>query len=178
MVAKAVREAGHIDAVVNNAGILISNSVEKLEEAQSDAVLDVNAKGTFLVTQALLPHMRERKYGRIINIASIGGKHGAPLQAHYSASKAAVMGFTRVLAQEVGPEGITANCICPGIIVTEMGRTNLEDKAVADKWIGNTAMRRLGYLEDVAGPIAFFASDAAAFVTGQSLNVCGGIVLS
>jgi NAD(P)-dependent dehydrogenase (short-subunit alcohol dehydrogenase family) len=178
MVEQAIEDAGHIDAVVNNAGILISNSVENLEEEQWDAVLDVNAKGTFLVTQALLPHMRARRYGRIVNIASIGGKHGAPLQAHYSASKAAVMGFTRVLAQEVGPDGITANCVCPGIIVTEMGRTNLTDRANADKWIGITALRRLGQPEDVAGPIAFLASDASAFVTGQTLNVCGGIVLS
>ena len=178
MVAEAIAATGRIDAVVNNAGILISNSVEALEEAQWDAVLDVNAKGTFLVTQALLPHMRSRRYGRIVNIASIGGKHGAPLQAHYSASKAAVMGFTRVLAQEVGADGITANCLCPGIIVTDMGRTNLADKANADKWVGITALRRLGQPEDVAGPAVFLASDASAFVTGQSLNVCGGIVLS
>jgi NAD(P)-dependent dehydrogenase (short-subunit alcohol dehydrogenase family) len=178
MVEQAIAATGQIDALVNNAGILIANSVEDLEEDQWDAVLDVNAKGTFLVTQALLPHMRARKYGRIVNIASIGGKHGAPLQAHYSASKAAVMGFTRVLAQEVGVDGITANCICPGIIVTDMGRTNLDDPVNADRWIGITALRRLGQPEDVSGPVAFLASDEAAFVTGQTLNVCGGIVLS
>ena len=178
MVEQSIAQAGQIDVVVNNAGILISNTVEALEEDQWDAVLDVNAKGTFLVTQALLPHMRARRYGRIINIASIGGKHGAPLQAHYSASKAAVMGFTRVLAQEVGADGITANCVCPGIIVTDMGRTNLADQANVDKWVAITALRRLGQPEDVAGPVAFLASDASAFVTGQTLNVCGGIVLS
>ena len=178
MVQRAIEQAGSIEAVVNNAGILIANSVEALEEAQWDAVMDVNAKGTFLVVQALLPHMRARRYGRIVNIASIGGKHGAPEQAHYSASKAAIMGFTRVLAQEVGVDGITANCVCPGIIVTDMGRTNLDDPVVAAKWIGNTALRRLGQPEDVVGPVCFLASDASAFVTGQSLNVCGGIVLS
>jgi len=178
MVAEAIAAAGHVDAVVNNAGILVANSVEDLGEDQWDAVMDVNAKGTFLVTQALLPHMRARRYGRIVNIASIGGKHGAPLQAHYSASKAAVMGFTRVLAQEVGVDGITANCLCPGIIVTDMGRTNLSDKSNVDKWVDITALRRLGQPEDVAGPAVFLASDASAFVTGQSLNVCGGIVLS
>lgn len=178
MVGEAVAWAGRIDAVVNNAGILIPGAVEALPEEHWDAVMDVNAKGTFLVVQALLPHMRARRYGRIVNIASIGGKHGAPEQAHYSASKAAIMGFTRVLAQEVGPFGITANCVCPGIIVTDMGRTNLEDPAVAGRWIANTALRRLGQPEDVVGPACFLASDAAAFVTGQSLNVCGGIVLS
>ena len=178
MVEQAIKAAGQVDTVVNNAGILSSKSVEQLGEEQWDAVLDVNAKGTFLVIQALLPHMRARHYGRIVNIASIGGKHGAPLQAHYSASKAAVMGFTRVLAQEVGADGITANCVCPGIIVTEMGRTNLSDQANVDKWTAMTALRRLGQPDDVAGAVVFFASDASAFVTGQSLNVCGGIVLS
>ena len=178
MVADAIAATGRIDAVVNNAGILIPGTVEALPEQHWDAVMDVNAKGTFLVVQALLPHMRAAGYGRIVNIASIGGKHGAPEQAHYSASKAAVMGFTRVLAQEVGAQGITANCVCPGIIVTDMGRTNLEDPAVAERWIGNTALRRLGQPEDVVGPVCFLASDASAFVTGQTLNVDGGIVLS
>jgi 3-oxoacyl-[acyl-carrier protein] reductase len=176
MVARAIAEAGHIDAVVNNAGILITSPVETLEEGVWDAVMDVNAKGTFLVIQAVLPHMRARRYGRIVNIASIGGKQGAPEQAHYSASKAAIMGFTRVLAQEVGAEGITANCVCPGIILTDMGRTNLEDPAIKARWTANTAMRRIGAPEDIVGPVAFFTSDDAGFVTGQTLNVDGGIV--
>ncbi|ABR61859.1 SDR family NAD(P)-dependent oxidoreductase [Sinorhizobium medicae] len=177
--AKAVGDAfGHLDAVVNNAGILISGDVEGLDEEHWDSVMDVNAKGTFLVVQAVLPMMKARRYGRIVNIASIGGKHGAPEQAHYSASKAAVMGFTRVLAQEVGVDGITANCVCPGIILTDMGRVNLDDPAVKKSWQDKTAMRRIGDPEDVVGAVAFFASDDAAFVTGQTLNVDGGIVLS
>ncbi|WAC27598.1 SDR family NAD(P)-dependent oxidoreductase [Ancylobacter sp. SL191] len=176
MVGAAIAWAGHVEAVVNNAGILITSPVETLDEGVWDAVMDVNAKGSFLVIQALLPHMRARRYGRIVNIASIGGKQGAPEQAHYSASKAAIMGFTRVLAQEVGAEGITANCVCPGIILTDMGRTNLEDPAIKARWTANTAMRRIGAPEDVVGPVAFFASDDAGFVTGQTLNVDGGIV--
>ncbi|OYR22182.1 SDR family NAD(P)-dependent oxidoreductase [Brucella pseudogrignonensis] len=178
MVQKTVEKFGRIDAVVNNAGILIASDVEHLKEEHWDSVLDVNAKGTFLVVQAVLPFMKKQNYGRIVNIASIGGKHGAPEQAHYSASKAAVMGFTRVLAQEVGTFGITANCICPGIILTDMGRVNLDDIAVRETWQEKTAMRRIGDPEDVVGPVAFLASDDAAFVTGQSLNVDGGIVLS
>ena len=178
MVQGAIAAAGQVDAVVNNAGILITSPVETLDEGVWERVMAVNAKGTFLVTQALLPHMRERRYGRIVNIASIGGKHGAPEQAHYSASKAAVMGFTRVLAQEVGPFGITANCLCPGIIITDMGRTNLEVPTVRDQWVRITALARLGQPDDVAGPAVFLASDASAFVTGQTLNVDGGIVLS
>jgi len=178
MVARAVSELGTIHALVNNAGILIAASVEKLAEADWDSVMDVNAKGTFLVTQAVLPVMIGQGYGRICNIASVGGKHGAPKQAHYSASKAAVMGFTRVLAQEVGTLGITANCICPGIILTDMGRVNLDDPAVSAVWKAKTAMDRIGAPEDVVGPVAFFCSDDCAFVTGQSLNVDGGIVFS
>lgn len=178
MVQTTLDTFGRIDAVVNNAGILIASYVEHLKEEHWDSVLDVNAKGTFLVIQAVLPHMKKQKYGRIVNIASIGGKHGAPEQAHYSASKAAVMGFTRVLAQEVGTFGITANCVCPGIILTDMGRVNLDDRIVREAWQEKTALRRIGDPEDVVGPVAFLASDDAAFVTGQSLNVDGGIVLS
>jgi NAD(P)-dependent dehydrogenase (short-subunit alcohol dehydrogenase family) len=178
LIMAVIARFGAVDALVNNAGILSTAPVDSLAEAQWDRVMDVNAKGVFLMTRAVLPHMRSRMYGRIVNIASIGGKHGAPEQAHYSASKAAVMGFTRVLAQEVGVDGITANCVCPGIIVTDMGRTNLSDPVNVEKWVGVTALRRLGQPEDVVGAVAFLASDEAAFITGQSLNVCGGIVLS
>ena len=178
MVADAVAQMGSIHAVVNNAGILRASDVEHCPEEYWDSVMDINAKGTFLVVQAVLPVMKAQKYGRICNISSIGGKHGAPEQAHYSASKAAVMGFTRVLAQEVGPFGITANCICPGIILTDMGRVNLDDPSISNAWKAKTAMARIGDPEDVAGPVAFFCSDDSAFVTGQTLNVDGGIVLS
>lgn len=169
---------GRIDAIVNNAGILIAGEVDGLPETTWDAVMDVNAKGSFMVIQAFLPALKARGYGRIVNIASIGGKHGAPEQAHYSASKAAVMGFSRVLAQEVGPLGITVNCVCPGIILTDMGRVNLEDPAIREAWQAKTAMARIGNPEDVVGTVAFFASDDSAFVTGQTLNVDGGIVFS
>lgn len=178
MVETAVERLGTVHAVVNNAGILRASDVEHCPEDYWDSVMDVNAKGTFLVVQALLPVMKAQGYGRICNISSIGGKHGAPEQAHYSASKAAVMGFTRVLAQEVGPFGITANCICPGIILTDMGRVNLDDPEVRGAWQAKTAMARIGDPDDVAGPVAFFCSDDSAFVTGQTLNVDGGIVLS
>jgi len=178
MAGKLLAEWGHLDALVNNAGILIAGEVDGLPEEHWDRVMDINAKGSFMVIQAFLPSMKARRYGRIVNIASIGGKHGAPEQAHYSASKAAVMGFTRVLAQEVGPLGITANSVCPGIIMTDMGRVNLEDPAVRGAWQAKTAMARIGDPADVVGPVAFFASDDSAFVTGQSLNVDGGIVLN
>lgn len=178
MAVDALQAFGDIDVIVNNAGILIAGEVDGLPENTWNSVMNVNAKGSFMVIQALLPSMKARKYGRIVNIASIGGKHGAPEQAHYSASKAAVMGFSRVLAQEVGPLGITVNCICPGIILTDMGRVNLDDPVVREAWQAKTAMARIGDPEDVVGPVAFFASDDAAFVTGQSLNVDGGIIFT
>jgi len=178
MAAALLERFGHIDALVNNAGILIAGEVDGLPEAVWDRVMDINAKGAFMTVQACLPAMKRRRYGRIVSIASIGGKHGAPEQAHYSASKAAVMGFTRVLAQEVGPLGITANCVCPGIILTDMGRVNLDVPSIRQGWQERTALRRIGEPADVVGPVAFLASDEAAFVTGQSLNVDGGIVLS
>ncbi|ARU01760.1 SDR family NAD(P)-dependent oxidoreductase [Yoonia vestfoldensis] len=178
MAAAILHDFAKIDAIVNNAGILIAGAVDGLPEDAWDSVMDVNAKGSFMVIQSFLPAMKARNYGRIVNIASIGGKHGAPEQAHYSASKAAVMGFSRVLAQEVGPMGITVNCVCPGIILTEMGRVNLEDPQVRNAWQEKTALARIGDPEDVVGPVAFFASDESAFVTGQTLNVDGGIVFS
>jgi 3-oxoacyl-[acyl-carrier protein] reductase len=178
MAAAFLARFGQVEAIVNNAGILIAGAVDGLPEDHWDRVMDINAKGAFMVIQAFLPAMKARGYGRIVNIASIGGKHGAPEQAHYSASKAAVMGFSRVLAQEVGPLGITVNCICPGIILTDMGRVNLEDPAVSEAWKAKTALARIGAPEDVAGPVAFFCSDDSHFVTGQTLNVDGGIVFS
>ena len=176
MVASAIAGLGQVDVVVNNAGILTSARIEDITEQQWDDVFAVNAKGVFLVTQALLPHMRQRRYGRIVNIASIGGKRGGPGQAHYCATKAAVLEFTRVLAMELEDSGITANSVCPGIIMTEMGKVNLGDQANIDKWAAATALRRIGHPDDVVGAACFFASDASAFITGQSLNVCGGVI--
>jgi NAD(P)-dependent dehydrogenase (short-subunit alcohol dehydrogenase family) len=176
MVSRAVGEWQSLDVLVNNAGILTVDTVEDLPEETWERVFDVNAKGTFLVSQAVIPHMKARKTGRIIHIASIGGKMGAPGQAHYCSSKAAVIELTRVMAMELGEHGILVNAVCPGIILTEMGRNNLGSQANIDKWTSASALKRLGEPEDVIGPVAFFASEDSAYVTGQSLNVCGGIV--
>lgn len=175
-VAEARTLAGHIDVLVNNAGVLSLAKVDDIAPEEWDRMYDVNTKGTFLVCQALLAQFREAGKGRIINIASIGGKRGAPLQAHYCSSKAAVIGFTHILAQEVAKDGITVNAVCPGIIDTEMGRNNYRDEAALQAVKDKTAMGRLGYPDDVVGAVAFFASDDASFITGQALNVCGGII--
>lgn len=176
MIKKILDEWGVLDVLVNNAGILTVSLVENLPEDAWDRVFEVNAKGVFLVTQAVIPHMRERRAGRIIHIASIGGKRGGPGQAHYCSSKSAVIEFTRVSAMELGPYGITVNAVCPGIILTEMAREHVNTQAEIDKWTDATCLKRLGEPEDVVGSVAFFAGEDSAYITGQSLNVCGGII--
>jgi NAD(P)-dependent dehydrogenase (short-subunit alcohol dehydrogenase family) len=168
-------QAGKIDVLVNNAGILKPSTLEALSEKDWDAHMDVNVKGVLLCCQAALPSMRGRKSGRIINIASIAGRQGVATQGHYAATKAAVITLTRVLAQEVGADGITVNAICPGIILTEMGKNNLGTEEAVRHWEQVAALKRLGMPEDLVGPTLFFASDQSTFVTGQALNVCGGI---
>ncbi len=168
-------EAGGIDVLVNNAGILKPSTLEDLSEKDWDAHFDVNAKGVLLMCQAVLPHMRSKKSGRIINIASIAGRQGVATQGHYAATKSTVITLTRVFAQEVGMDGITVNAICPGIILTEMGKNNLGSDEAIRHWETVASLKRLGDPEDIVGPVRFFASNQSDFVTGQSLNVCGGI---
>ena len=172
---RVLADAGHIDVLINNAGVLKPSLLQDLDEKTWDTHFDVNVKGVLMMCQAIVPHMRERKSGRVINIASIAGRQGVPTQGHYAATKSAVITLTRVLAQEVGMDGVTVNAICPGIILTEMGRNNLGSEAAVRHWEDVAALKRLGKPEDIVGPALFFASAQSAFVTGQSLNVCGGI---
>lgn len=171
----ATSQMGQIDILVNNAGILAPSLLQDVDEKLWDAHFDVNAKGMLLVTNAVLPQMRARKSGRVINIASIAGRHGQPTQGHYAATKATAISLTRTYAQEVGMDGITVNAICPGIIMTDMGKNNIKMQKDIDHWSGLTALKRLGDPDDIIGPAVFFASDLSKFVTGQSLNVCGGV---
>ena len=173
--AALLADAGRIDVLVNNGGILKPRLLQDLDEASWDAHFDVNAKGVLFMCQAVLPHMRSRKSGRVVNIASIAGRQGVPYQGHYAATKATVITLTRVLAQEVGMDGVTVNAICPGIILTEMGKNNLGSDEAIRHWQDVAALKRLGDPEDIVGPVCFFASEQSAFVTGQALNVCGGI---
>jgi NAD(P)-dependent dehydrogenase (short-subunit alcohol dehydrogenase family) len=175
VVRRALAEAGHIDVLINNAGVLKPSLLQDLDEATWDTHFDVNVKGVLMMCQAVMPHMRARKSGRVINIASIAGRQGVPTQGHYAATKAAVITLTRVLAQEAGMDGVTVNAICPGIILTEMGRNNLGSEEAVRHWENVAALKRLGTPEDVVGPALFFASAQSSFVTGQALNVCGGI---
>ncbi|BCP52396.1 3-oxoacyl-ACP reductase [Kaistia sp. 32K] len=176
MAQEVLAKAGRLDVLVNNAGVRSVHTAENIEPDEWDRMFAVNTKGTFLVTKAFLAHFTANGRGRVINIASIGGKLGGPTETHYCASKGAVVNFTQGLAREVAKSGITVNAVCPGVIATEMGRTHLEDPETLRKVLEKTAMGRVGNPEDVVGAVAFFASDDASFITGQSLNVDGGIV--
>lgn len=175
---EAVNGLGHIDVLINNAGILKTSTIEDMTPELWDLTFAVNTRGVFQMTQAIAKHMKDRRYGRIVNIASLAARTGTTGQAHYAASKSAVVGFTRVSSMEFAGHGITVNAICPGIIMTEMGKMNLQDPEKIAYFEKITDVHRLGQPEDVVGPVAFFASDNSAFVTGQALNVDGGIFYS
>ncbi len=173
-VERVLSEAKHIDVLINNAGILRPSTLDVLSEEDFDATMNINVKGLLFCCQAVLPSMQARRAGSIINIASIAGRGGIPTQGHYAASKASVITLTRVLSQEVGTFGIRVNAICPGVIVTEMGRKVLGTEEQQRHWMSLAALRRLGDPRDLVGPALFLSSEQSAYVTGQALNVCGG----
>ncbi len=174
-VVKALETYGKIDILCNNAGITRDARLVKMTEDQFDSVIDVNLKGVFNLTQAVAPHMIERGYGRIISTSSIVGLYGNFGQTNYVASKAGVIGMTRVWARELGPKGITANVIAPGFIATDMVKTVPQE--VLDKFTSTTPVRRLGQPEDIANAYAFLASESASFINGAVLSVDGGLVM-
>ncbi len=173
-VERMLSKAKRIDVLINNAGILRPSTLDVLSEEDFDATMNINVKGVLFCCQAVLPSMQARRAGSIINIASIAGRGGIPTQGHYAASKASVITLTRVLSQEVGTFGIRVNAICPGVIVTEMGRKVLGTAEQQRHWINLAALRRLGDPQDLIGPALFLSSEQSAYVTGQALNVCGG----
>ncbi len=174
-VKKMAESIGDIDILINNAGISRINLFTDISEQEWDDVFDVNIKGMFLVTRAFLPGMIRRKYGKIINISSMWGVTGGSCEVHYSASKAAVIGFTKALAKEEGPSGINVNCIAPGVIETEMN-AQLDDEAKREL-CEETPLMRLGKPEEIANAALFLASDAASFITGQVICSDGGITV-
>jgi 3-oxoacyl-[acyl-carrier protein] reductase len=174
-VEKMAEKIGDIDILINNAGISRINLFTDISEQEWDDIFDVNIKGMFLVTRAFLPGMIRRKYGKIINISSMWGVTGGSCEVHYSASKAAVIGFTKALAKEEGPSGINVNCIAPGVIETEMN-AQLDDEAKREL-CEETPLMRLGKPEEIANAALFLASDAASFITGQVICSDGGITI-
>jgi 3-oxoacyl-[acyl-carrier protein] reductase len=164
---------GRIDILVNDAGVYLKSSVVDMSEADWDRTLDINLGGNFLCCRAFVPAMRAQKSGRIISIASGIGHYGMKQFSHYAASKAAIIGFVKSLARELGPDGITVNAICPGSANTAMPRGHRTEEEVMQR-LHSTPLPHVLEPEDIAGPILFLASDEAAYITGQSYNInCG-----
>ena len=162
-----------VDILVNNAGIHPLHPILEISDEEWDNVLSVNLKAQFRFCKAVLPGMRRRQYGRIINISSEAGKNGGTVAAaHYSASKGGVLAFTRNLAQQCGADGITVNAVCPGRIATEMsGAVSPEEN---QKFIDKSIIKRLGGPDDIAFAVCYLADRRAGFVTAETMNVNGG----
>jgi 2-hydroxycyclohexanecarboxyl-CoA dehydrogenase len=167
---------GAVTILVNNAGITGFVAFEELTEAQWDKMFEVNVKGTFIITQVVLPDMKAAGWGRIVNISSSSAQSGAPRMAHYSASKGAIIALTKTLARELGPLGITCNNIPPRFVMnTVMSEKAFENADISrDEWIQAGPIRRQGEPEDIAGACAWLVSDEAGYVTGQTIGVNGG----
>ena len=175
LVKAAVETFGRIDILVNNAGITRDNLLMRMSEADFDAVISTNLKGTFLCMKAVSRLMLKQRYGRIVNLSSVVGLRGNAGQVNYAASKAGVVGMTKSLAKELASRGVTVNAVAPGFIETDMTAA-LTDAARAAAQ-GSIPMNRLGAPEDVAKAAAFLASDDAAYITGQVLAVDGGMAM-
>jgi NAD(P)-dependent dehydrogenase (short-subunit alcohol dehydrogenase family) len=165
---------GRVDVLVNNAGIFPHAPFEELDFSQWRAVLGTNLDGVFLCTRAIYPSMRARGYGRIVNIASATFFIGYPEMTPYIASKGGVVGFTRALASEAGPHGITVNCITPGLIETEGALEEDPTGELFEEIVAGQVIKRRGRPQDIAECVAYLVSPAAGFITGQTINVDGG----
>ena len=169
---EARAQLSHIDVLVNNAGVAQQKLFTDITDEDWQTMLDTHLTGAFAVTREVLPGMISRRYGRIINISSIWGQVGASCEAHYSAAKAGLIGLTRALAKETGPSGVTVNCLCPGVIETDMlaSFTPEDLAALADE----TPVGRLGTPKDIARAVLWLADENASFVTGQIIGLNGG----
>ncbi len=175
MVKEIIERFGGIDILINNAGVANQQLFTEISEIEWSEIMDVNLNGTFNCSQAVLPHMINKKSGVIINISSMWGQVGASCEVAYSAAKAGVIGLTKALAKEVGPSGIRVNCIAPGLIDTGMNQEfSLEDVAAI---VENTPLGRIGTTNDVASTALFLANDDSSFITGQIIGVNGGLVI-
>ena len=173
VVEQAVADFGRIDILVNNAGITRDGLMLRMEEAQWDAVINVNLKSAFNFTHAVTPVMARQRGGSIINMSSVVGEHGNAGQCNYSASKAGLIGLAKSIAKEMGPRGIRANCIAPGFIISDMTAAMPDD--VREAWVKTIPLRRGGTVEEVAKVALFLASDLSSYVSGQVINCCGAM---
>ena len=170
-----VQRYGRIDVLVNNAGITRDALLLRMKESDWDLVLNINLKGAFLCTRAVVRHMAQQRSGRVVNVASVVGVVGNVGQANYVASKAGLIGLTKTVAREFAARGITVNAVAPGYIETQMTAV-LSDK-VKEAFIAQIPLARAGSPEDVAAAVTFLASDQAAYLTGQVLHVSGGMYM-
>ena len=175
MFAEVMKEFGRIDILVNNAGITKDNLMMRMKEADFDAVINVNLKGTWNCMKHVTRIMMKQKYGKIISMASVVGVMGNAGQVNYSASKAGVIGMTMSLARELASRGINVNAVAPGFIQTDMTAV-LSDEVKADL-AKNIPLGTLGTVEDVANTVAFLASDESKYITGQVIHVDGGMAM-
>ncbi|MBP5210227.1 MAG: 3-oxoacyl-[acyl-carrier-protein] reductase [Bacteroidales bacterium] len=172
---QVVAEFGRIDILVNNAGITKDGLLMRMSEAQWDAVINVNLKSAFNYAHAVVPVMLKQRSGSIINMSSVVGVHGNAGQANYSASKAGMIALAKSIAQEVGSRGIRANAVAPGFIITDM--TAQLPEATLNEWKNKIPLRRGGLPEDIADVCTFPASDLSSYVTGQVIQVDGGMLM-
>lgn len=175
-VSKAIlADYGKVDILVNNAGVTRDMLMRRITDEMWDDVINVNLRGTFLMSRAFVESMRKSKWGRIINIASISGLIGNAGQANYSASKAGIIGFTRTVSKELGNRNITVNAVCPGFVDTDM--TKVLNPVLIQGIKDRIPVGRIGAPEDIANAVLFFASPDSSFVTGQILTVDGGLIM-
>lgn len=175
LVKEVIQAWGKIDILVNNAGITRDNLIMRMKEEEFDQVIETNLKGVFNCLKAVTRPMMKQRYGRIINISSVVGVTGNPGQVNYTAAKAGVIGMTKSAARELSSRGITVNCIAPGFIDTDMTR-ELSDE-VRSELIKGIPLGELGRAEDIANAAVFLASEGAAYMTGQTLHVDGGMYM-
>lgn len=175
LIGEAVKTYGRLDVLVNNAGITKDNLLMKMSETDFDCVIDINLKGTFFCMKHASTVMLKQKSGKIVNISSVVGLTGNIGQVNYAASKAGVIGMTKTAARELASRGITVNAVAPGFIETDMTDA-LSDK-VKEATVANIPLKRYGIAEEVAGAVSFLASEAANYITGQVLQVDGGLAM-
>lgn len=175
MVKKAIEKFGKIDVLVNNAGITKDGLLMRMKEEDFDKVIKVNLKGTFNMTKNVIPYMMKQRNGRIVNIASVVGVTGNAGQANYAASKAGIIGFTKTVARELASRNILANCIAPGFIKTDM--TEVLSETVKENIHSQIPLNKMGEAKEVANAVYFLASEENTYITGQVLNVDGGMVM-
>ncbi|MCK4894632.1 MAG: 3-oxoacyl-[acyl-carrier-protein] reductase [Calditrichia bacterium] len=175
-VTAAIEKLGGVDILVNNVGITRDNLMLRMSPEEFDAVININLRSVFNYTKAVMRHMIKQRYGRIINIASVVGLIGNPGQANYAASKAGIIGFTKSVARELASRNITVNAVAPGFVETDM--TEKLNEQQKETLLRNIPMKRFGRPEDVAKVVGFLSSKDADYITGQVINVDGGMVMS